>query len=64
LLKISAPRICQQCHVPTCHPTRPYGDERATNQKGNFAYRGDGHGMSCHVNIHGSNHPSGFGLAR
>jgi DmsE family decaheme c-type cytochrome len=56
MLKLSVPRLCQQCHIETLHPTearRP--DSRfvigaACNQ--------------CHVNIHGSNHPSGMAFTR
>jgi DmsE family decaheme c-type cytochrome len=56
MLKLSVPRLCQQCHIETRHPTearRP--DNRfvigaACNQ--------------CHVNIHGSNHPSGMAFTR
>ncbi|HVP30351.1 MAG TPA: DmsE family decaheme c-type cytochrome [Myxococcota bacterium] len=56
MLRMSPPRLCQTCHDPTRHPTDP---RLPTNQ---FVI-GSGC-MQCHVNIHGSNHPSGFGLTR
>jgi DmsE family decaheme c-type cytochrome len=60
MLKAPKPRLCQQCHVETRHPTRPYGKETGSNMKYVFA-RGC---VNCHVNIHGSNHPSGFAFTR
>jgi len=54
LLKLRPPRLCQQCHVETRHPTNPYnpatGDKRIINRAC----------VNCHAKIHGSNHPSGF----
>jgi DmsE family decaheme c-type cytochrome len=60
MLKAAKPRLCQQCHVETRHPTRPYGREPASNLK----YVGGSSCVNCHVNIHGSNHPSGFAFTR
>ena len=59
MLKVSKPRLCQQCHIPTRHPTRPYGTDPAS-QKFMLGRSCN----SCHVNIHGSNHPSGFAFTR
>jgi DmsE family decaheme c-type cytochrome len=59
MLKLSRPRLCQQCHIETRHPTRPYGTDSASLK---FVL---GRSCSnCHVNIHGSNHPSGFAFTR
>ena len=32
MLKTAKPRLCQQCHVPTSHPTRPYGRDAGLAQ--------------------------------
>jgi DmsE family decaheme c-type cytochrome len=56
LLKASQPRLCQQCHVESRHPTTP---QLATSR---FAFnRGC---TNCHSQIHGSNHPSGVRFQR
>ncbi len=60
LLKLAKPRLCQQCHVETRHPTRPYGREPNANLK----FVGGKACVNCHVNIHGSNHPSGSAFTR
>lgn len=54
LLKVPKPRLCQQCHDPTSHPTQPRG---ITAVDARFI-RGR-QCSDCHFNIHGSNHPSG-----
>ena len=59
MLKVAKPRLCQQCHVETRHPTRPYGTT-LTSQKFLLGRAC----VNCHVNIHGSNHPSGFAFER
>jgi DmsE family decaheme c-type cytochrome len=56
LLKLSLPRLCQQCHVPTAHPTE-------ARLPGNKFVIGASC-MQCHRNIHGSNHPAGFAFTR
>lgn len=56
LLKASMPRLCQQCHVESRHPTTP---QLAATR---FAFnRGC---TNCHSQIHGSNHPSGVRFQR
>lgn len=56
MLKLSLPRLCQQCHVATLHPSDPRPpDDRMV--LGNSC-------LNCHLNIHGSNHPSGFAFTR
>lgn len=56
MLKVSQPRLCQSCHVATLHPSLP-----RTSDDHFVLSRSCG---QCHVNIHGSNHPSGFGFTR
>jgi len=59
MLKIARPRLCQQCHIESRHPTNPYGTDPASRK---FVM---GRSCSdCHANIHGSNHPSGFAFTR
>ncbi len=59
MLKLSRPRLCQQCHVETRHPTRPYGTD-----PGSLKFVLGRACGNCHINIHGSNHPSGFAFTR
>ncbi|MBI3015401.1 MAG: hypothetical protein HYY65_10150 [Candidatus Tectomicrobia bacterium] len=57
LLKVRPPRLCQQCHNFTFHPSQPFNS--------NDARRVLGRGCTqCHTNIHGSNHPSGNRFVR
>ncbi|HEU5323211.1 MAG TPA: DmsE family decaheme c-type cytochrome [Methylomirabilota bacterium] len=59
MLKVAKPRLCQQCHVESRHPTNPYGLNTPSLKfvLGRAC-------VSCHTNIHGSNHPSGFAFTR
>jgi DmsE family decaheme c-type cytochrome len=59
MLKLAKPRLCQQCHNETRHPTSPYGRDT-----GSLKFVMGRSCASCHVNIHGSNHPSGFAFTR
>ncbi len=59
LLKVPKPRLCQQCHDPSFHPTQPRG---ITAVDARFI-RGR-QCVDCHFNIHGSNHPSGQRFTR
>ncbi|MBI3456717.1 MAG: DmsE family decaheme c-type cytochrome [Candidatus Rokubacteria bacterium] len=61
MLKLAKPRLCQQCHIETRHPTRPYGLEPVPS---NLKFVLGRQCTNCHVNIHGSNHPSGFAFTR
>lgn len=56
MLKVPKPRLCQQCHVESRHPTQTYSraDRNVLGRACN----------DCHVTIHGSNHPSGMGFTR
>ena len=59
MLKVAKPRLCQQCHVETRHPTNPYGRDGSS-----LKFVMGRQCVSCHANIHGSNHPSGFAFTR
>jgi DmsE family decaheme c-type cytochrome len=59
MLKTSKPRLCQQCHIETRHPTSPYGTDAAS-----FKFVFGRACLNCHANIHGSNHPSGTFFTR
>ncbi len=60
LLKVQAPRLCQQCHSNSGHNNRPYTppaivpSSRVYNRSC----------VNCHQSIHGSNHPSGVDFTR
>ena len=59
MLKVAKPRLCQQCHVESRHPTSPYGrDPGSPRQTLGRAC------VNCHSVIHGSNHPSGSAFER
>ena len=56
MLKMDPPRLCQQCHIETRHPTQtrlPF--ERFSIGRAC---------LNCHQMIHGSNHPSGNSYTR
>jgi DmsE family decaheme c-type cytochrome len=59
LLKVRIPRLCQQCHIESRHPTNPYNPNPSlpTALAKQIISRGC---VNCHQKIHGSNHPSGF----
>jgi DmsE family decaheme c-type cytochrome len=57
LLRLRAPRICQQCHNESGHPSTAFSNLADRRMIGRNC-------LMCHMNIHGSNHPSGFALTR
>ena len=64
MLLFPKPRLCQQCHIEQRHPTSPQTTPPigATRLPGEFiAFRAC---VTCHRNIHGSNHPSGYRFQR
>jgi DmsE family decaheme c-type cytochrome len=66
MLKVSKPRLCQQCHIPTLHPTEARlgpGEEPEGPVVGS-RFLISSSCVQCHSNIHGSNHPSGFAFTR
>lgn len=56
LMRIKQPRLCQQCHIESRHPTQPFRqtDRKVFNRSC----------VNCHPIIHGSNHPSGVYFTR
>lgn len=56
LLKARTPRLCQNCHIESRHPTTP---QLATTR---FVFNRSC--TNCHSQIHGSNHPSGVRFQR
>jgi DmsE family decaheme c-type cytochrome len=60
MLKLSRPRLCQQCHQGTGHPIAP----RSPTVAADYPFVFNRQCSNCHVNIHGSNHPSGFAFTR
>jgi DmsE family decaheme c-type cytochrome len=59
MLKVAKPRLCQQCHIESRHPTSPYGTDT-----GSFRFFRGRQCVNCHSVIHGSNHPSGSRFTR
>ena len=57
MLVVAKPRLCQQCHIETRHPTNP---QRLSGTR----FVAGRQCVSCHVNIHGSNHPGGVRFTR
>jgi DmsE family decaheme c-type cytochrome len=51
------PRLCQQCHVQSRHPSDPQRVSATRFLMGRQC-------TNCHTNIHGSNHPSGSRFVR
>ena len=64
LLTAKVPRLCQQCHDETRHPTQPYSDASAGPEFFPNARMFDRGCVNCHSNIHGSNHPAGVRFMR
>lgn len=56
LLKVSPPRLCQQCHAATGHPSTP--------QLASSHYVFNRGCTNCHSEVHGSNHPAGTRFQR
>ena len=68
MLKVSRPRLCQQCHNASYHPSQPRSDG-LTPVNGAVVFNDRQFVMgrqcqNCHFNIHGSNHPSGKAFTR
>jgi DmsE family decaheme c-type cytochrome len=56
MLKTAKPRLCQQCHNETQHPTNP--------QRPTARFVLERQCTNCHFSLHGSNHPSGARFTR
>jgi DmsE family decaheme c-type cytochrome len=61
MLVARAPTLCQRCHIGTRHPSTIYEGNALAARSNRLILRGC---VNCHQQIHGSNHPSGFSLAR
>lgn len=59
MLVLPKPRLCQTCHIEARHPTEPHTTPPLPDSR--VAFRGC---VTCHFNIHGSNHPSGYRFTR
>lgn len=55
MLVVKTPMLCQRCHVATRHPSTIYDQALITTSVRVYARSC----VTCHANIHGSNHPSG-----
>jgi DmsE family decaheme c-type cytochrome len=55
MLVTKTPMLCQRCHVGTRHPSTIYDDALINTSVRVYARSC----VTCHTNIHGSNHPSG-----
>jgi DmsE family decaheme c-type cytochrome len=55
MLVVKTPMLCQRCHVATRHPSTIY-DQALINTSVRVYARSC---VTCHTNMHGSNHPSG-----
>jgi DmsE family decaheme c-type cytochrome len=56
MLAMPMPRLCQQCHIATDHPSAP--------QVSTARFVVGRQCANCHIAVHGSNHPSGIRLVR
>ena len=63
LLKVKRPRLCQQCHIESKHPTTAGANPDAA-EAGLTNIGGSRACTQCHSQIHGSNHPSGARFQR
>jgi DmsE family decaheme c-type cytochrome len=56
MLVAKAPMLCQRCHIHTRHPATPYDGIALASNSNRLIGRSC---VTCHPNLHGSNHPSG-----
>jgi predicted CXXCH cytochrome family protein len=63
MLKQRSPLLCQQCHMPSGHPSLAYGPESIEDDYRSRFLLGSSC-SNCHTQVHGSNHPSGVSLTR
>lgn len=62
LLKKRPPLLCQQCHTMTGHPSFALDGSDISSTRSAFVLGKSC--LNCHVQVHGSNHPSGVKLMR
>jgi DmsE family decaheme c-type cytochrome len=60
MLVAKQPMLCQRCHIHTRHPSTIYDNAVVGTSNRIFARSC----VTCHSNIHGSNHPSGVTFLR
>ncbi|HKJ17348.1 MAG TPA: DmsE family decaheme c-type cytochrome [Xanthomonadales bacterium] len=63
LLKQRPPLLCQQCHMPSGHPSMAYTSDSIEDDYASRFLLGSSC-TNCHTQVHGSNHPSGASLER
>ena len=63
MLNRRAPLLCQSCHSQRGHPSLSFTDQSLPGGSPSAMVLG-GSCVSCHTQVHGSNHPSGFNLMR
>ncbi len=59
MLVLPKPRLCQNCHIEARHPTEAHTEQPIPDKF--VAFRAC---VTCHYNVHGSNHPSGYRFTR
>ena len=64
MLNARAPFMCQQCHSQAGHPSIAVGPGNLNPNQPSSVYALGGSCLSCHSQVHGSNHPSGAKLMR
>jgi DmsE family decaheme c-type cytochrome len=64
MLKQRAPFLCQTCHSASGHPSVAYGPSGLPGGSAPSPAVVAGSCTNCHVQVHGSNHPSGRSLTR
>lgn len=57
MLVTKPPLLCQRCHIATRHPSTIYDAAAIASSQGIRVYARSC--VTCHSNVHGSNHPSG-----
>jgi hypothetical protein len=63
MLTSRAPLLCQSCHSQSGHPSIAYDADGLPAGTPSQFLLGQSC-MNCHVQVHGSNHPSGSKLMR
>jgi len=63
MLRVRAPFLCQECHLAPYHSSSVYGGNRLSDPIGQRELLGRSC-LSCHSQVHGSNHPSGVRAMR
>jgi DmsE family decaheme c-type cytochrome len=64
LLTARVPQLCQRCHAESRHPSDVYGGPDVNAMPVIDRRVGAKSCMNCHIEVHGTNHPSGSRLTR